>query len=136
MFHLIVNFPLIGTIGRKNAQHTAELGFQTDREYVMMSLDVNGKWKFGLDNAMLSQEETIYEAMSKNPFLKIWVLCGYYDGATPFYAAEWVYNHVFLHDELMKNLSFTYYPSGHMVYVDEEAFGQLRQDAEAWFGKE
>ena len=27
--------------------------------------------------------------MSKNPKMKVWVLCGYYDLATPFFAAEW-----------------------------------------------
>ena len=49
--------------------------------------------------------------------MKIWVLCGYYDMATPFFAAEWVYDHVFLNKGYEKNLMFTYYPSGHMIYM-------------------
>ena len=110
-----------------NEYITDELGFQTDRPYVVQSDEVNKKWKFGLDNQSISQENTIYEAMSKNPFLKVWVLCGYYDAATPFYAAEWV---------LQDNLSFTYYPSGHMIYVNADSLVQLHQDAEAWFGRE
>ena len=89
-----------------NEYITDELGFQTDRPYVVQSDEVNKKWKFGLDNQSISQENTIYEAMSKNPFLKVWVLCGYYDAATPFYAAEWVYDHVFINDRLQDNLSF------------------------------
>lgn len=116
-----------------NQYITEELEFQTDRPYVTMSLDVNEKWKFGLDNKPLSQEDTIFEAMSKNPFLKVWVLCGYYDGATPFYAAEWMYNHVFINDSLQDNLSFTYYPSGHMIYLNEDSLGQLHQEAEVWY---
>ncbi len=118
-----------------NQYINGELGFQTDRPYVVQSDEVNKKWKFGLDNESISQENIIYEAMSKNPFLKIWVLCGYYDAATPFYAAEWVYDHVFINDALQDNLSFTYYPSGHMVYVDADSLVQVHQDAEAWFGR-
>ena len=71
--------------------------------------------------------------MSKNPFLKVWVLCGYYDGATPFYSAEWVYNHVFLSEDREANLQFTYYPSGHMFYMEKSSFDKFRQDAEKWF---
>ncbi len=118
-----------------NQYITEELDFQTDRPYVVTSDEVNDSWKYGLDNAFLSQETVIYEAMSKNPFLKIWVLCGYYDGATPFYAAEWVYNHVFIDDSLLPNLTFTYYPSGHMVYLNGDCLSQLHQDALEWFGK-
>ena len=113
---------------------TEELDFQTDRPYEVISDDVNERWKFGLDNQVISQENTIYEAMSKNPFLKIWVLCGYYDAATPFYAAEWVYNHVFINDALVDNLSFTYYPSGHMIYLDAESLDPLHRDAQSWYG--
>jgi len=69
----------------------------------------------------------------KTGLLKIRVLCGYYDGATPFYAAEWIFDHVFINDTLRENLSFTYYPSGHMVYLDDDSLVQIRQDAEAWF---
>ena len=71
--------------------------------------------------------------MSENPYLKIWVNCGYYDSATPFYAAEWVYSHVFLDDGSRDNLSFTYYPSGHMFYLEKAAFDQFREEAENWY---
>ena len=112
-----------------------ELGFVTDRPYIPMNDEVNEEWTFPVDSwgGYLSQENTIYELMSKNPFLKIWVLCGYYDAATPFYSAEYTYRHVFLNDEYKDNLSFTYYPSGHMIYMVKEAFDKFRQDAEVWY---
>ena len=77
----------------------------------------------------ISQEETIRHCVSRNPFLKIWVLCGYYDLATPFYATEYVYSHLFLNN----NVTFTYYPSGHMIYMEKSSFDQLRKDAEKWY---
>ena len=58
---------------------------------------------------------------------------GYYDAATPFYAAEYTFDHVFLNDDLRDNVSFTYYHSGHMIYMEKESFDKFRKDAEAWF---
>ena len=97
-----------------------ELEFNTDRPYITTSLDINSEWKFPeqQEGGSLCQEKTVYESVSKNPFLKVWVLCGYYDGATPFYGAEYAYNHVFLNDDLKDHVSFTYYPSGHMIYME------------------
>ena len=113
-----------------------ELGFQTDRPYLPLNLDVNSAWTFPIESwgGYLSQEQIISDCISKNPFLKIWVLCGYYDGATPFYSVEYTFNHLFLNDKLKDQLSFTYYPCGHMIYMEKESFDQFRKDAENWFG--
>lgn len=110
-----------------------ELGFKTDRPYIPLSLDVNSRWKFDKDNEVLAQEEIINDIMASNSKLKIWVMCGYFDGATPFYGSEWVYNHVFADESRLDNLSFTYYPAGHMFYLDEESFDKFRKDAEAFY---
>ena len=113
----------------------SELEFQTDRPYIPMSTDINDSWTFPLDSwgGYLSQENIVSDCISENPFLKVWVLCGYYDGATPFYSAEYTFSHVFLNDDLKDNLSFTYYPCGHMIYMEKDAFDKFRKDAEAWF---
>jgi carboxypeptidase C (cathepsin A) len=117
---------------------TTELEYQTDRPYIPMSDDAYAAWTFPIDSwgGYLRQENTIYECISKNNFLNVWVLCGYYDAATPFYSAEYTCSHVFLNDELRDNLSFTYYPCGHMVYMEQQSFDKFRKDAEAWFGKQ
>ena len=95
---------------------------------------VDKAWTFPKQmNSFLSQERIIHDCMSKNPKMKVWVLCGYYDLATPFFAAEWTYNHLFLNSGLQDNLTFTYYPSGHMFYQHEPSLRQFRQDAEAWY---
>ena len=102
-----------------------------------MNSDVNYVWTFpiGAWGGYLNQQQTIYECISKNPFLKVWVLCGYYDAATPFYSAEWVFRHVFLDEAHSGNLSFTYYPCGHMIYMEKESFDKFRKDAETWYKK-
>lgn len=96
---------------------------------------MNAAWTFPDNNVALSQERTIHDCLSKNPLMKVWVICGYYDQATPFFAAEWTYNHLFLNGDQKDNLSFTYYPSGHMFYQHEPLLRQFRADAEAWYGR-
>ena len=112
---------------------TEELKYVTDRPYLPMSPEVGENWSFANDEGLIRQENTIYENISKNNYLKIWVVCGYYDGATPFYSAEWVYRHLGLNDDLRNNVQITHYPSGHMIYVNKEAFEMFREDAEKWF---
>ena len=114
---------------------TQDLQYMTDRPYDALSLTVNGSWSFGVDNAVLAQEDTIRNCMSVNRFLKVWVICGYYDLATPFFGAEWVYSHLFLNEDLEKNLSFSHYPAGHMFYLMDANVSAFRKDAEAWFGR-
>jgi carboxypeptidase C (cathepsin A) len=114
---------------------TEELNYQTDRPYEVLSNVIEPSWKYTTPRmGYLNQEKIISQIMGENPFLKVWVLCGYYDGATPFHAAEWVYDHTSLNEKSLENLMFTYYPSGHMIYLEEGSRAQFRKEAEAWFG--
>ena len=38
--------------------------------------------------------ETLREAMSKNPFLKVFVANGFFDLATPYFATRYTFNHM------------------------------------------
>ena len=111
-----------------------ELGYPSDLPYVSLSYDVNGYWEFPeVFGTGFTQESVLTNIMNRNRFLKVWVLCGYYDLATPFYAAEWELNHVFIHQDREANLRFTFYPSGHMFYMYEPALAQFRKEAEEWY---
>ncbi len=56
-------------------------------------------------------------AMKYNPDLKVMVNGGFYDLATPFYAAIYEDQHLPITPQLRGNISYAFYPSGHMVYV-------------------
>jgi carboxypeptidase C (cathepsin A) len=71
-------------------------------------------------------------AMRQNPHLKVLSLNGYYDMATPFFGAEFDLKHMQIDPTLRQNLSFKYYESGHMVYVNPEVRQQFRQDVDAF----
>ena len=68
------------------------------------------------------------EAMSHNPNLKILVLNGYYDLATPFYGTEYTFDHMGLEKKLKQNIIFKYYEAGHMMYILPSAAAAFKKD--------
>ncbi len=68
------------------------------------------------------------EAMRTNPHLKVLAANGYFDLATPFFATEYDLAHMEIDPKLRGNLTLSYYPSGHMVYLNLEAARQFRAD--------
>ena len=65
------------------------------------------------------------QAMKTNPRLKVMVNGGYYDLATPFFAAQYEDKHLQIPESLSKNIQYDWYESGHMVYVRDESLKQL-----------
>lgn len=67
-------------------------------------------------------------AMKFNPHLKVMMMGGYYDIATPFYTAVYELEHLSIPDSLRGNVSYKLYPSGHMVYAHVPSFKQMHGD--------
>jgi len=67
-------------------------------------------------------------AMKFNPNLKVMLMGGYYDIATPFYTAIYELEHLPIQDSLRKNISYKMYPSGHMVYAHVPSLEKLHGD--------
>ena len=74
--------------------------------------------------------EVLRAAMTQQTYLKVLVLCGYYDVATPFNGIEQTVSHMGLEPPVRKNISFAYYESGHMVYIDQKADDKLHRDVD------
>ena len=72
-------------------------------------------------------------AMRQNPHLKVESLNGWYDMATPFFGTEYDLKHMELPPSLQGNLRFSYYPSGHMVYLNPEALRSLKADVARFY---
>lgn len=109
-----------------------ELKFENDMPYEIIS-DLYQSWDYSKhQNQFLDVAETLREAMSKNPFLKIFVANGYYDLATPYFATRYTFNHLGIDAGLMANISMGYYDAGHMMYVHEPSLAQLKQDLSAF----
>ena len=81
-----------------------------------------GKWD------MPDVAADLRDAMSKNPRLKIFSANGYFDFATPFFETEYTLAHMGLEPSLEKNLTFGYYQSGHMIYLNGPSRKQMKAD--------
>jgi len=53
---------------------------------------------------------------------------GLYDLATTFYAATYELEHLPIPASLQKNISYAFYPSGHMVYAHLPSLQKLHDD--------
>ena len=109
-----------------------ELEFENDMPYEIIS-ELYETWDYSKhQNQFLDVAETLRQAMSKNPFLKIFVANGYYDLATPYFATRYTFNHLGIDAGLQANISMGYYDAGHMMYVHEPSLAQLKDDLAAF----
>jgi carboxypeptidase C (cathepsin A) len=105
-----------------------ELKFESDLFYEYLTARVR-PWNYEpYENRYLNVAETLRVAMTQNPFLRVFVGKGYYDLATPFYAAEYTFDHLSLDESLRSHLSGGYYEAGHMMYVHHPSLVKLKAD--------
>jgi len=76
--------------------------------------------------------ESLRSAMTQQSNLKVLVVCGYYDLATPFNGIEQTVSHMMLEPPFRKNISFAYYEAGHMMYIDRKAREKLHKDVDGF----
>jgi carboxypeptidase C (cathepsin A) len=86
----------------------------------------------GGEGGTLNVMPDLAQAMKTNPRLKVMLNGGYYDLATPFYAAEYEEHHLPIPASLVGNIEYEWYESGHMVYVHEESLHKLHDKVAAF----
>jgi len=70
--------------------------------------------------------------MKSNPKMKVMLAGGYFDLATPFFEGMYEMRHLPIPERLQGNISYHYYQSGHMVYVNESVLKQFHADVAAF----
>jgi carboxypeptidase C (cathepsin A) len=104
------------------------LGYRTDRSYV--TIGRVGRWDWRLNegrdsDVYMNLAPYIGRALRENSGLRIFVGQGWYDFATPFFAAEYSLTRTgFPRDRIQ----FHYYDAGHMMYVRAEDRTKLSRD--------
>jgi carboxypeptidase C (cathepsin A) len=106
-------------------------------------IDVEKSWDFGhqppgapmklptTPNVMLD----LATAMKQNPKLKVELNGGYYDLATPYFAAEFELHQLPIESSLQDNVETHFYTSGHMVYAHEPDLKNLHANVAAFIEK-
>jgi carboxypeptidase C (cathepsin A) len=83
---------------------------------------------FGRQQTMPYVAGDLGDTIRKNPHLKVFAANGIYDLATPFTSTEWELAHMGTDAKLRGNVTWGYYPAGHMVYLNVDALKAFRQD--------
>jgi carboxypeptidase C (cathepsin A) len=118
-----------------------ELAYRTDLPYYVSAGQISTsredsfwtKWEWGQAIEGFPDTATpLRAAMVKDPYLKVLVMEGYYDLATPFFAADYTMNHMELAPEYRKNISFATYDAGHMMYTKESELAKVKRDFTAF----
>jgi carboxypeptidase C (cathepsin A) len=109
-----------------------DLKFESDLFYEFITGNVQ-PWSYrAFENRYVDVAETLRQAMTQNQFLRVFVAKGYYDCATPFFAASYTLDHLGLDATLHGHISDSYYESGHMMYVHLPSLAKLKQDVAAF----
>ena len=107
-----------------------ELKFESDLGYEILTDKVR-PWNYDrAQNRYVDVAETLRNAMSQNPYMKVFVANGYYDLATPFAATRYTFARMQLDPEIARNVSMDFFEAGHMVYIDRKAHARLKTDIE------
>jgi carboxypeptidase C (cathepsin A) len=88
-------------------------------------------WKAGEGDINVVPE--LAQTMASNPQMLVFSANGYYDFATPWLATQYALQHLNLPPNLQKNVSFGFYQSGHMVYLNQSALDAYHRDLEHWY---
>ena len=67
-------------------------------------------------------------AMKLNPKMRVLLAGGYFDLATPFFEGAYEMHHMPIPQGLQKNIGYSHYHSGHMVYLNESVLRQFHDD--------
>jgi carboxypeptidase C (cathepsin A) len=125
----IIKGPYTATL---NQYVRAELGFESDLPYEILTGRVR-PWSYAEhENQYVSVSDTLRKAIAQNPFLKVFVANGYYDLATPYFATMYTFNHLGLDPSLQPNISMAFYEAGHMMYIHLPSLQQMKQDLAAF----
>ena len=109
------------------------LKFKNDLPYEILTGRVR-PWNYNnVQNKYLNVSETLRNAMHKNPHLNVLICNGYYDLATPYFATQYTLDHLFLQDDLKKNITMKYYEAGHMMYIHKPSLEKFAVDVRGFY---
>ncbi len=110
-----------------------ELKYNSDLPYEILTGRVQ-PWNYNnVQNQYLNVAETLRQAISKNPSLKVLICSGYYDLATPYFASQYTMDHLFLKKQLKSNIQFSHYESGHMMYIHQPSLLKMTKDVRQFY---
>jgi len=105
-----------------------ELEWEGHHPYEILTGKVH-PWNWGKKNKVVNLSGELTTAMRNNPDLRILVMGGYADLATPPSGIQHSLNHLWgLPDERREGIQFAWYEAGHMFYLNQPDLVKMRKD--------
>ncbi len=106
-----------------NRMLRSEIGVETDREYTLLSYEVNTAWKDDTQQHAFAPPpgatDDFRYGMALNPHMKAFITHGQYDLVTPYFASDRLRNLMRLDPQMADRLSVQHFGGGHMFYAWE-----------------
>ena len=128
-------FPAVGPAytATFNDYYREVLGVKTPRTYVT-SAGIYGRWdqrhqtpgygKVPVANTAVD----LAWALSQNPKMRLLVLQGFFDLATPYGATRYVLDHLEIPEARREDITLEFFEAGHMMYLHPESAAKFRRD--------
>lgn len=129
-FHLDPSYTQIEGPFAAAIQDYLQTKLEVSGSYKLLSMEVNRHWDFqdtpywGYPNRLNS----LRKSLLSHPSLKIFMGCGYYDAATPFFATEYCFEQLRLPPSYDSQFQIEYYSGGHMYYLQEKERMKFKKD--------
>ena len=106
-----------------NRMIRTEIGVDSDRDYRLLSYEVNAAWKIdGATHPLVHQigaSDDFRYGMSLNPNMNAFISHGHYDLITPYYGTNRVVNLMRLDPSVSERITTHHFDGGHMFYAWE-----------------
>jgi carboxypeptidase C (cathepsin A) len=106
-----------------NRMLRSEIGVDTDREYTLLSYEVNTAWKNDVEHHAFAPPpgatDDFRYGMALNPHMQAFITHGRYDLITPYYASDRLRNLMRLDPQVAERLTVRHFGGGHMFYAWE-----------------
>jgi len=120
-----------------NKRIRGEIGVKTEREYHLLSYEVNKAWKIDVERHALESQigatDDLRYGMSLNPHMKVFLTHGYYDLITPYFASDRIRNLMRLDASAARSLTVRHFDGGHMFYAWEASRVAFRHAIAAFY---
>jgi len=106
-----------------NRMLRSEIGVETDREYTLLSYEVNTAWKNDTEHHAFASPpgatDDFRYGMALNPHMQAFITHGQYDLITPYYTSDRLRNLMRLDPQMADRLTVHHFGGGHMFYAWE-----------------